>query len=287
MNNRSKYIKREGWISIVANIILFGLKYWAGIVSGSIALIADAWHTLTDSFSSIIVLISSKISRKPADDEHPFGHGRAEHIAAIIIGVLLAIVAFDFIVNSVKKFNTHATTNFGTIAWVATIISVVSKELMAQYALWGYRKTNSPVLKADGWHHRTDALSSIVVLVGIALGKYLWFTDALLGFMVAILIGWTSYQILSKETKALLGKRPSDELLKKIKKTIQKHFNLPLYIHHIHLHDYGQHTEMVCHIKLPGQMQLEEVHEICTQIEKIVQKEFEYTTTIHPEPLDF
>ena len=287
MNEKSKYIKREGWISIIANITLFGLKYWAGIVSGSIALIADAWHTLTDSISSVIVLIGGKISRKPADKDHPFGHGRAEHIAAMIIGVLLAIVAFDFVINAIEKFNSRESTTFGTIAWIVTIVSIVAKEIMAQYAFLGYRKTNSPILKADGWHHRTDALSSVIILIGIALGKYFWFTDAVLGFIVAIMIGYTSYEILSKEITSLLGESPSDSLVMKIRETVQKDFERPLHIHHIHLHDYGNHTEMICHIKLPPDMSLEKAHDICTKIEKVIDREFGYVATVHPEPVEW
>jgi cation diffusion facilitator family transporter len=286
MPDKSVYIKREGWISIIANILLFGLKYWAGIVTGSIALIADAWHTLTDSVSSVIVLVGGKISRKPADDEHPFGHGRAEHIAAVIIGVLLSIVAFDFILSSVEKFTLREQTTFGTLAWVATIVSVVVKELLAQYAFWGYKKTNSSILKADGWHHRTDALSSAVILVGIALGKYFWFTDAVLGFIVALMIGYASYEILSKEIKSLLGESPSEDLLLSIRETAQKNFDRPLHIHHIHLHNYGNHTEMICHIKLPPGMSLEEAHEICTKVESVINREFGYVTTVHPEPVE-
>ncbi len=286
MEARDKYIQREGWISIIANILLFVLKYWAGLVTGSIALIADAWHTLTDSVSSVIVLIGGKISRKPADDDHPFGHGRAEHIAAVIIGVLLAIVAFDFILNAIEKFSSRKQTTFGTIAWVVTIISIVVKELLAQYALWGFKKTNSSILKADGWHHRTDALSSVVILVGIAIGKFFWFTDAVLGFIVAIMIAYASYEILSKEIKSLLGESPSDELLLEISEKVQRKFELPLHIHHIHMHNYGHHTEMSCHIKLPPEMSLEQTHDICTKIEKEVKTEFGYVATIHPEPLE-
>ncbi|NOR73697.1 MAG: cation diffusion facilitator family transporter, partial [Draconibacterium sp.] len=199
MKDINKYISREGWLSIIGNIFLFVLKYWAGIVTGSIALIADAWHTLSDSVSSVIVLIGGKISQKPADDEHPFGHGRAEHIAAIIIGVLLAIVAFDFVVAAIEKFGTHEKTVFGTIAWIVTIVSILVKEGMAQYAFWAAKKANSSILRADGWHHRTDALSSVVILIGIAVGKYFWWTDAVLGFIVAIMIGYASFEILSKE----------------------------------------------------------------------------------------
>lgn len=287
MDRKSIYIRREGWISIIANLALFALKYWAGVVTGSIALIADAWHTLTDSVSSVIVLIGGKISRKPADADHPFGHGRAEHIAAIIIGVLLAIVAFDFILSSIDKFSSREQTVFGTLAWIAVIVSIVVKEALAQYAFWAYRRTNSSILKADGWHHRTDALSSVVILVGIALGRYFWFTDAVLGIIVAIMIAYASYEILSKEIKSLLGESPSDELLLSIRETAQKNFDQPLHIHQIHLHNYGHHTEMICHIKLPPSISLEKAHEICTKIEEVIDREFGYRTTIHPEPVEW
>ena len=287
MNDRNRYIAREGWLSIIGNIFLFILKYWAGIVTGSIALIADAWHTLTDSVSSVIVLVGGKISNKPADDEHPFGHGRAEHIAAIIIGVLLAIVAFDFIMSAIEKFGTKEKTVFGTVAWVVTILSILVKEGMAQYAFWAAKKADSSILKADGWHHRTDALSSVVILIGIAVGKYFWWTDAVLGFIVAIMIGWASFEILSKEIKSLLGERPSDELLLLIRETAQTACKTPLHLHHIHLHNYGNHTEMSCHIKLPPEMPLKEAHEICSKVEDAIQNEFGYISTIHPEPINW
>jgi cation diffusion facilitator family transporter len=285
MQNKSKYIAREGWLSIFINIALFVLKFWAGTVIGSVAFIADAWHTLSDSVSSVIVLIGGKISEKPADKNHPFGHGRAEHIAAMIIGILLAIVAFDFILQSAHKFNSHEETTFGLIAWIVTITSIISKELLAQYALWGYRKTKSAVLKADGWHHRSDALSSIVILIGIAIGKYFWWTDAIMGIIVAIFIGWTSYKILAKEITSLLGESPSDELIDAIHKTVQNKCNLQVNLHHIHIHRYGNHTEMSCHIKLPEDMTLKETHEICSRIENLLMEKFGFVATIHPEPV--
>ena len=282
----NKYIFREGWVSIIANTILFALKYWAGVVTGSVALIADAWHTLTDSVSSVIVLIGGKISSKPADDDHPFGHGRAEHIAAIVIGVLLAIVAFDFVVKAIDKFGSREQTVYGTVAWAVTIVSIVVKELLAQYAFWGFRKTSSSILKADGWHHRTDALSSVIILIGLLVGKYFWWTDAVLALIVAAMIGYASFEILSKEIKSLLGESPSNKLLDDIHKTVNKNCKHPVNLHHIHLHHYGNHTEMSCHIKLPPHMSLAETHKICTKIEQSIKSEFNFIATIHPEPLE-
>lgn len=287
MPDRKKYINIEGWISIIGNTLLFVLKYWAGVVTGSLALIADAWHTMSDTISSVIVLIAGKISRKPADDDHPFGHGRVEHIAVIIIGVLLAIIAFDFVVSAIEKFGTREKTVFGTVAWIATIISIIAKELMAQYAFWAARKIDSPILKADGWHHRSDALSSIVVLIGIAVGNYYWWTDAVLSFIVALMIGYASYQILAKEIISLLGESPKDELLLSIRETAQKSCKQPLHLHHIHIHNYGQHSELSCHIKLPPEMPLHEAHEICTDIEIAIKEKFGFISTVHAEPIDW
>jgi cation diffusion facilitator family transporter len=286
MSKRTKYIRLEGWISISGNIVLFGLKYWAGIVTGSLALIADAWHTLSDSISSVIVLIGGKISSKPADNDHPFGHGRAEHIASIIIGVILGIIAFDFVVEAFQKFKTREQTVFGVFAWIATIISILVKEGMAQYAFWASKKVKSSILKADGWHHRTDALSSIIILIGIIFGNSFWWTDAVLSFIVALMIGWVSYKILKGEINALIGEGPSNELLTSIRETTQSEFKHPLHLHHIHIHNYGSHTELSCHIKLQPDMSLDDAHKICTRVEEIIMKKFGFVSTVHAEPIE-
>src|SRR5690606_28780306 len=99
---------------------------------------------------------------------------------------------FDFMVGAFKKLISNEPTTFGTIAWIATIISIVVKEALAQYAFYAGKKTNSSILKADGWHHRSDALSSVIILIGIAIGGKLWWMDAVLGFVVAVMIGWAS-----------------------------------------------------------------------------------------------
>lgn len=285
MDDSKKYNLRAGWFSIFGNVALSALKYWAGISTGSLALVADAWHSISDVVTSAVVLIGGRISRKPADDDHPFGHGRAEHIAAIIIGVVLAIVAFDFVISGIEKFGDRTQTYYSTFAWVAIIVSIVMNELMTQYSFRAGKKINSTMLIADGWHHRTDALSSIIVLIGIALGSSFWWTDAVLSIIVALMIAFASFEILSKEITSLLGESPKKELLLSIRETAQKSVDIPLHLHHIHLHVYGKHTEMSCHIKLPASMSLKDAHEICTRIENAVKNKFGYITTVHPEPI--
>ena len=281
---QNKYAYREGWISIIVNILLFILKYWAGIVSSSIAIIADAWHTLSDSISSVIVLIGVKISNKPADREHPFGHGRAELIASVIIGVILALIGFDFFINSIDKIRNKEKAAYGTVAVIVTVISILLKELLAQYAFRAGKKTGLTSLKADGWHHRSDAISSVIVLAGIFLGKYFWWIDGTMGIIVALLIFYAAYGILKEGISPLIGQTPDDELIEKIKKISNRITKGEADIHHVHIHTYGNHTELTFHIILPKEYMFEKVHNIATEIEMTIKEELDIEATIHMEP---
>jgi cation diffusion facilitator family transporter len=175
MENKTGILATYG--SILLNIFLFVIKLWAGIVSSSVAIIADAWHTLSDSISSDAVLIGLKVSAKPADKEHPYGHGRAEVIASIVVSMLLAIIGFSFLKESIIKLQTRSEVEYGTIAVVVTIVSLLVKEFMAQYSIIIGKRTNSKSMIADGWHPRSDAISSLVILVGIFIGRYYWWID--------------------------------------------------------------------------------------------------------------
>jgi len=275
----------EGWLSIGINILLFALKYWAGVVSGSVAIIADAWHTLADSITSIIVLIGTKTSEKPPDNKHPFGHGRAEIIAAFIIGVFLAFIAFEFFLESSRRLYDHEAASYGTIAIVVTIISVLLKEALARFAFWSGKKINSISLRADAWHHRSDAISSIIILVGIFLGKYFWWIDGVLGLIVAIIIAYAALKTIKDAISSILGETPSDEDILKIKQICNEVSPFDSHPHHIHIHDYGKHQELTFHINLPSNISLLEAHNIATEIEIAIKKEMNFETTIHMEPL--
>ena len=139
----------EGFISTILNILLFGLKYWVGIQTFSVAIVADAWHTLSDSLTSVIVIIGFKVSSKPADKEHPFGHGRAELISSVIIGTLLIIVGFNFLVESIHRFINYQSANYQNLAVIMFIISTIIKEGLAQFSIRAGKKINSYSLIAD------------------------------------------------------------------------------------------------------------------------------------------
>ncbi|MFP3860356.1 MAG: cation diffusion facilitator family transporter [Bacteroidales bacterium] len=274
----------EGWLSIAGNFFLFGLKYWAGVASGSVALIADAWHTLSDSFSSVIVLLGMRISKKPADKEHPFGHGRAELIASLVIGVLLSVIAFTFIMEGIEKIKTQDSANYGLLALIAVLASIAVKEGLAQFAFRAGKKTGSNTLKADGWHHRTDALSSVLLLAGIFLGDYLWWIDGVLAIIVALMIAYAAYEILKDAIDPLMGEKPTKKLVSQLEEISRKELGYNPEIHHIHIHRYGEHVELTFHVLLSPEMSLKEAHDYIEKLEKKIDEELEMSATIHPEP---
>ncbi|MDD2633645.1 MAG: cation diffusion facilitator family transporter [Bacteroidales bacterium] len=281
-NTRIAYL--EGWVSFGVNLFLFAIKLWAGLVTGSVAIVADAWHTLSDSLSSVVVIFGARVSAKPPDKEHPFGHGRAELIASVLIAALLGFVAYEFINQSIVKLAGHESVNFGTIAIVVTIISIVVKEGLAQYAFRAARKTNYSSLRADGWHHRTDAISSVIILVGIFAGKYFWWIDGVMGILVAIMIFWAGYGILKQAMSRLLGEAPQPDLVHHLTASAKKITQLDLRIHHIHLHEYGDHKELTFHVKLPPKMTVEEAHDLIEKVENQIWDDLGLAATVHMEP---
>ena len=284
---RKKASYLEGTVSIIGNICLFALKYWAGIVSGSIALMADAWHTLSDSISSVVVIVGAKLASKQPDEDHPFGHGRWELISAIIIAIILVLIAFGFITDSISQLRTKESANFGTLAIVITVVSIVVKELMAQYAFFLGRRSDSTIVKADGWHHRTDALSSLVILIGILFKNYFWWIDGVLGLLVSLMLMYAAYAILKESVSKILGEEPGEELIKEILGHMRSLYDYDLHPHHFHLHNYISSKELTFHIKIGNNISVEEGHAIATTIEELIDEKLSLKSTIHLEPVDY
>jgi cation diffusion facilitator family transporter len=272
----------EGIGSIVINTVLFGLKYWVGIMTGSIAIIADAWHTLSDSLTSIVVILGAKVSSKPADKNHPFGHGRAESVASIIIGVLLFIVGSNFFFEAIQRLRSKEAAIFSTSSIIIFIISVITKEAMAQFSFWAYNKTKSHSLKADGWHHRSDAIASAIILISIFLGKNLWWIDGVFGIIVSLLIVYTAIDIMKEAAQPILGEIPKQDNIEKIIK-IGERFNLN-DIHHIHEHSYGSHLEYTMHVYMLKDSPIYKAYSITKKFREVLRKELNIESTVYIKP---
>lgn len=269
-----------GWLAIAGNVILFALKLWAGIVSGSVAIMADAWHTLSDSVSSVVLLVFYKVANKPPDVTHPYGHGRFRLIASVIIGVILFVVAGNFGIESVQKLINRESADFGLIAVLVIIASILIKEGMAQYALHAYRKLNSLSLKADAWHHRSDAISSVVILIGIAFQKYAWWIDSVLGLLVSVLIFYTAWKIIIQAIDIILGKKPDGKMVSEVRDIVNDIAGFDVLSHHFHLHTYGDHNELTFHIVMPGDWPLEKVHKTMSDMRQAIRDKLNVEPTI-------
>jgi cation diffusion facilitator family transporter len=273
--------KFAGYFSIAGNILLFVLKIWAGIVTGSVALIADAWHTLSDSLSSVILLVGIYVSDKPADNEHPYGHGRAEIIASLVLGLILVLVAVNFLYESVTGIINKKSVTYGLFAIIATSISLIVKEIMAQISFSAGRDGEYKSLKADGWHHRSDALTSAIILAGILFGSFLWWIDSALGIFVSIMILILAFQIVRDSISPLLGEKPDIAIIEKIHYISREIYDYDLQLHHFHMHRYGDHTELTFHIKLPGHFKLDDANRITSIFTERIKNDLNIFATIY------
>jgi cation diffusion facilitator family transporter len=287
--NREKTQVFAGLLSIIVNAVLFIAKFWVGLLTGSIALLADAWHTMSDSLTSIFVVVAAKLASKKPDKEHPFGHGRWELIASLLIAFVLGLIGYEFFIDSIARFQNRETVVYGTIAIVVTAVSIIIKEILAQYEFYLGRKTNNPVIIADAWHSRSDSLSSVVVLIGIIVTKFvtgLWWMDSVLGVFCALAIFYAAYEVMKESITKILGEEPEQDFIDNLNTEIKEMYDFDLQLHHFHLHNYISHKEVTLHIMLNKDMTIEKGHEIATSIEDIIKEKFDMVATIHVEPLE-
>ncbi len=264
--------------------MIFAIKYYAGIEANSLAMIADAWHSLSDSITSVVVLFGYWYANKPADYEHPFGHGRAEPVVAIVVATLLAVIGFGFISEAYSRLIHTVRVEYSTSSIIVFSITIVIKESMAIASIYVGKKVNSDSLKADGWHHRTDAISTVIIVLGAIFGAGLWWIDSAMTFAVSLMLFWVSYQIVRSSSNTLLGENPNHQLKEKIM-NIAKEVNPAITsVHHFKLHNYGEHKELTIDIRLPSEMSVLDAHVIATAVEKSILFQLKIKTTVHVEP---
>jgi len=283
--NRNYYAYLSIWLSVFGNIILFIIKLWAGIVASSVAVIADAWHTLSDSVSSFIVLIGLRISEKKPTKKYPYGFGRADTIASGFLSIMLGFVAFEFLIKGIEKLSNKETAEYSLIVYIAMGLTIIFKEIMARVSIFGAKKSGKKSLKADAWHHRSDAIGSVVIIVGVILSKYFWWIDGVLAIVVSLIIAYTAFEIMRDVLNSIIGTSPDFENKKKIKNVVNKTANMEVFPHHIHLHSYGSHNELTMHIYLPPKFEISLAHKITDNIEKALYEELNMIATIHIEPM--
>jgi len=275
----------EAWVSIIGNVLLFLLKLLIGIAINSLSLIADAFHSLSDVLTSIVVLVGFKFGEKPADKEHPFGHGRIEIIATLIIAFLLIVVTYDIGKSAILRIISPQKVKFSSIAIIFMIASAGFKEWMASFSIFLGKKINASSLIADAWHHRSDAIASLLVGLGLIFMRFnLYLIDGILALGVAILIGWIAVRLIIISSSTLIGEAPDSELISKIS---QISLSVPgvINIHDIYVHDYNTNKVISLHVEVNDNLLADVAHEIATTVEeKIKEKTHAYNVTAHIDP---
>ena len=284
---RAKYGYLEAAVSIIVNTLLFLLKLILGLYINSIALIADGVHSLSDTATSGVVIFGFRIAAKKPDKEHPHGHGRAEYIATLIIAILLILVGLGFIQQSIERIINGGTLlhrEYAIFISIIVLISAIIKELMARYSNVIAKKIDSDVLKADAWHHRSDAISSIGVAIGI-LGARFGFPilDPIFGLCVSIIIIYVGVTLLRTASNFLIGKAPDEKFIKQIEEIAEKTDNIK-GIHDISLHDYGTTKILTIHVEVASNLQLDEAHKIADNLEENIKNQTKYSSIIHLDP---
>lgn len=293
MQNRDQRIYKVTLTGSIVNMVLLVFKFVAGILGNSAAMIADAVHSLSDFITDIVVIAFVRLSSKPADHDHDYGHGKYETIATSIIGMALCIVAVMLGWKGVEKiiqfYKGESIESPGIIAFTAAMLSILLKEWVFRITKKVADKVNSQALEANAWHHRSDAYSSIGTAIGIggavALGSHWAVLDPIASVVVSILIFVTAFRLLRQASGELLEESLPKETEDKIESTVYRD-PLVTDIHRLHTRRIGSIIAIEMHFRLPADITLEESHRHATKIEEALREEFGASTHImlHIEP---
>jgi len=282
---RTKIGVFQGWVSVFVNTILFILKITIGLMVGAVSVIADAVHTLSDVISSMVVIWGFKESEKPADVEHPYGHGRAEYIATLIIAVLLMVAGIEFIEAAIDRIR-HP--ELVTSEWwmiIALGSTIILKEITARYAEFLSSKIASGTLHADAWHHRTDAISSLLVVVALIAGKYGYpAVDGWAGLGVALFLIYNGFEISKDAVDDLIGKPPTSEEVETIRQIVMD-VDSVLGAHDITVHSYGHDKFISVHVEIDSEKTTAEAHDISEEVEEKLEQALGVEPTVHMDPV--
>ena len=291
---REKQIYRITLVGSAGNALLVVFKFVAGIIGHSAAMVADAVHSLSDFITDIIVLVFVSISAKPQDSSHDYGHGKFETLATLFISLALVAAAIGIIVSGARKLaawlNGADLEAPGSLALWAAFISILMKEWMFRFTARKGRELDSPALKANAWHHRSDALSSIGAAVGIGGAVLLGGRWTVLDPLASIVVGAMLVKVAWEIMRPSLGELTDESLPEKTEEEILEVFHSFSDIsepHNLRTRRIGNRVAIEAHIRMDGNMTLQRAHEITSKIEGELKERFGSGTivTLHMEPL--
>lgn len=273
-------------IGIICNILLFAGKYILGSLLGAVSLTADAVNNLSDAGSQLISLVSFRLSAKPADRKHPYGHARIEYLASMVVAFIVVIIGFDLFRESIGRIRSGEAAQASWLSVIVLAVSMLVKLMLAVLNRSVGRRIDSSVMRATAADSLSDAGATCGVLAGQAV-LLAWGIniDAYIGCVVSLLIMWAGIGLLGEQKDRIIGEAPSDELVESIRRTVLSHSGV-LGVHDLMVHDYGPGRCIASlHVEVDGDADIYASHDMIDNIEKELGDTMGVSATIHLDPI--
>lgn len=284
---RTSYGILAGAVGISCNALLSIIKIIIGMLINSISVMADGFNNLSDAGSSVISLIGIKLAERPADKEHPFGHGRFEYISALVVAVLIIQVGLELLQSSFQKVLNPETISFNPLLTVILALSVFVKLWLMLFNRKLGRKINSTVMIATSYDSRNDVLITVATIISAILAGVTGLKlDAFMGLLVSVFVIISGFKIVKETIEPLLGQAVEYEIFEKLTKMVEDYEGI-VGTHDLIIHNYGpNHRMATIHVEVPNNMNIEKAHEAIDQIERDVLEKLDIFLVIHMDPIE-
>ena len=285
VENRNRLISLTGYMGIFLNVILFLVKLVIGLIINSISVISDAVNNLSDSFANIITVIGSYLSNKPADEDHPYGHGRGEYIASLSVGIFIVIIGLSLVKSSIESIINPKLITTSFPALIILLLSIIVKVYMYFYNMKVYKLIDSPLNLSQAVDSKNDIIMTLVVVLSVVLSSFVNIQiEGPVGLAVSIIIIKSGIEIFIDMGQILLGKDVDDETTARIEEILMGG-KYVIGVHDVEIHDYGKNKLFgTAHVEVPVNIDLYTMHEIVDRLEKEVKKELFIDLSIHTDP---
>ena len=283
---RNAYVYLASIVGILCNLILSIIKISVGFISSSVSITADGFNNLSDMASSIITMVGIKLANRPADKEHPFGHGRMEYLSALVVAFMVMLVGVQFVKTSFERILNPVAVSFEIIPFILLLISLLIKLWLSRFNKYMGLKINSTALKAASVDALGDVFTSSCVLISFLAAKFTALPiDGYVGLIVSAAILYAGYSLIKDTISPLLGEAPDEELVKKIKQGVLSYDNI-IGVHDLIIHDYGVGKCMASiHAEIPSNIDLVTIHEIIDSAEREISQKLNIYLVIHMDPM--
>lgn len=284
---RNRYGLVGGIVGIITNMLLVAIKISVGLITNSISVIADAFNNISDIASSVITIVGFKMANKPADKEHPFGHGRIEYISAMIVSFMVMLVGFEFIKTSYDRIRNPIAVNFELIPFLLILVSMGIKFWISRFNKYMGNAINSAAFQASSFDALSDVFTSGCVALSLLISYFTTFPiDGYIGILVAGFILYSGFSLVKETLNPLLGEAPDPELVKQIV-CLTKNYDYIMGVHDLVIHNYGPGRCMASiHAEVPCDISIIKIHEIIDKAEREISKKLNIYLVIHMDPLN-